>query len=158
MAIKPPIRVALDLETTGLYAEQDAILEIAAIKFQGATILDKMETLISPGRSIPSQRHGRRCRGRSRCRSAFACPRCPRREWRRSHGPRTSPRAHAPSRSRGSRLGGRPGDQAQVRHADHPRCHVDRRAALPASDLDDQWGPQPFDQLLQDRMIRPPAL
>src|SRR5438067_6171530 len=53
MAIKPPIRVALDLETTGLYAEQDAILEIAAIKFQGVTILDKMETLISPGRSIP---------------------------------------------------------------------------------------------------------
>src|SRR5205814_3429583 len=53
MAMKPPIRVALDLETTGLYAEQDAILEIAAIKFQGATILDKMETLISPGRSIP---------------------------------------------------------------------------------------------------------
>jgi DNA polymerase III epsilon subunit family exonuclease len=53
MAIKPPIRVALDLETTGLYAEQDAILEIAAIKFQDATILDTMETLISPGRSIP---------------------------------------------------------------------------------------------------------
>src|SRR5215471_15093585 len=53
IAMKPPIRVALDLETTGLYAEQDAILEIAAIKFQGATILDKMETLISPGRSIP---------------------------------------------------------------------------------------------------------
>ncbi|MGZ6365157.1 MAG: exonuclease domain-containing protein [Ktedonobacteraceae bacterium] len=53
MAMKPPIRVALDLETTGLSAEQDAILEIAAIKFQGATILDKMETLISPGRSIP---------------------------------------------------------------------------------------------------------
>jgi len=53
MAMKPPIRVALDLETTGLSAEQDAILEIAAIKFQGATILDKMESLISPGRSIP---------------------------------------------------------------------------------------------------------
>ncbi len=53
MAMKPPIRVALDLETTGLYAEQDAILEIAAVKFQGSTILDKMETLISPGRSIP---------------------------------------------------------------------------------------------------------
>ena len=53
MAMKPPIRVALDLETTGLYAEQDAILEIAAIKFQGVMILDKMETLISPGRSIP---------------------------------------------------------------------------------------------------------
>jgi ATP-dependent DNA helicase DinG len=53
MVNKPPIRVALDLETTGLHAEQDAILEIAAIKFQGATILDKMETLVSPGRSIP---------------------------------------------------------------------------------------------------------
>src|SRR5229473_2661920 len=53
MVKKPPIRVALDLETTGLNAEQDAILEIAAIKFQGATILEKMETLISPGRSIP---------------------------------------------------------------------------------------------------------
>jgi DNA polymerase III epsilon subunit family exonuclease len=48
-----PIRVALDLETTGLHAEHDAILEIAAIKFQGPTILDTMETLISPGRSIP---------------------------------------------------------------------------------------------------------
>ncbi len=53
MVNKPPIRVALDLETTGLHAEQDAILEIAAIKFQGTTILEKMETLISPGRSIP---------------------------------------------------------------------------------------------------------
>jgi len=53
MAVKPPIRVALDLETTGLSAEQDTILEIAAIKFQGNTILDKMETLISPGRPIP---------------------------------------------------------------------------------------------------------
>ncbi len=53
MVKKPPIRVALDLETTGLHAEQDAILEIAAVKFQGDTILDKMETLISPGRSIP---------------------------------------------------------------------------------------------------------
>ncbi|GAC1565365.1 MAG: helicase C-terminal domain-containing protein [Ktedonobacteraceae bacterium] len=53
MAKQPPIRVALDLETTGLHAEQDAILEVAAVKFQGETILDKMETLIAPGRSIP---------------------------------------------------------------------------------------------------------
>jgi DNA polymerase III epsilon subunit family exonuclease len=49
----PSIRVALDLETTGLHAEQDAILEVAAVKFQGSTILDTMETLVSPGRSIP---------------------------------------------------------------------------------------------------------
>ena len=53
MAKKPPIRVALDLETTGLHAEQDAILEVAAIKFQGTMVLDKMETLVAPGRSIP---------------------------------------------------------------------------------------------------------
>ncbi|HEU5375932.1 MAG TPA: exonuclease domain-containing protein [Ktedonobacteraceae bacterium] len=53
MGKQPSIRVALDLETTGLHAEQDAILEVAAVKFQGAKILDKMETLISPGRSIP---------------------------------------------------------------------------------------------------------
>src|SRR5437660_10620698 len=53
MAKKPPIRVALDLETTGLHADQDAILEVAAIKFQGATILDTFETLIAPGRPIP---------------------------------------------------------------------------------------------------------
>ena len=53
MAKKPPIRVALDLETTGLHAEQDAILEVAAIKFQGQTVLDRFETLVDPGRSIP---------------------------------------------------------------------------------------------------------
>jgi len=53
MVKQPPIRVALDLETTGLHAEQDAILEVAAIKFRGTTVLDKIETLVSPGRSIP---------------------------------------------------------------------------------------------------------
>ncbi|MFL5626980.1 MAG: exonuclease domain-containing protein [Ktedonobacteraceae bacterium] len=53
MAKKPPIRVALDLETTGLNVEQDSILEVAAIKFQGDTVLDTMETLVAPGRSIP---------------------------------------------------------------------------------------------------------
>lgn len=50
---KPPIRVALDLETTGLHAEHDTILEVAAVKFQGTTVLDTLETLIAPGRSIP---------------------------------------------------------------------------------------------------------
>lgn len=53
MSKKSPIRVALDLETTGLHAEQDAILEVAAIKFQGATVLDTLETLVVPGRPIP---------------------------------------------------------------------------------------------------------
>src|SRR5205807_10624977 len=53
MVKKPSIRVALDLETTGLHAEQDSILEVAAIKFQGDTVLDTMETLVAPGRPIP---------------------------------------------------------------------------------------------------------
>lgn len=53
MTKKPPIRVALDLETTGLHAEQDTILEIAAIKFQGDTVLDTFETFVAPGRTIP---------------------------------------------------------------------------------------------------------
>ncbi|GHO64839.1 DNA polymerase III subunit epsilon [Ktedonobacter sp. SOSP1-52] len=53
MAKKSAIRIALDLETTGLHAEQDAILEVAAIKFQGSEVLDTFETFISPGRSIP---------------------------------------------------------------------------------------------------------
>src|SRR5215469_18466002 len=53
MAKKPPIRVALDLETTGLHAELDTILEVAAIKFQGDTVLNRFETLVAPGRSVP---------------------------------------------------------------------------------------------------------
>lgn len=53
MAKKSAIRIALDLETTGLHVEQDAILEVAAVKFQGSDVLDTFETFISPGRSIP---------------------------------------------------------------------------------------------------------
>ena len=53
MAKESPVRVALDLETTGLHVEQDTILEIAAVKFQGNTVLDTLETLVDPGRSIP---------------------------------------------------------------------------------------------------------
>ncbi len=53
MTKKPPVRVALDLETTGLHAEQDAILEVAAIKFQGVTVLDTLQTLVAPGRTVP---------------------------------------------------------------------------------------------------------
>ncbi len=53
MAKQSAIRVALDLETTGLHPEQDAILEVAAIKFQGNNILETFETFVAPGRSIP---------------------------------------------------------------------------------------------------------
>ncbi len=54
MAKKPAaVRVALDLETTGLHVDQDAILEVAAIKFQGKEVIETFETFVSPGRSIP---------------------------------------------------------------------------------------------------------
>ncbi len=50
---KQPVLVALDLETTGLHVEQDAILEVAVIKFRGTTVLDTFETLVAPGRNVP---------------------------------------------------------------------------------------------------------
>jgi len=53
MAKKSAIRVALDLETTGLHPEQDAILEIAAVKFRDSEIIDTFETFVASGRSIP---------------------------------------------------------------------------------------------------------
>ncbi|MBE3558859.1 MAG: hypothetical protein IMW89_06490 [Ktedonobacteraceae bacterium] len=53
MAKNSAVRVALDLETTGLHAEQDAILEVAAIKFRDNEILDTFETFVAPGRPIP---------------------------------------------------------------------------------------------------------
>ncbi|MGZ6390094.1 MAG: exonuclease domain-containing protein, partial [Ktedonobacterales bacterium] len=34
-----PVRVAIDLETTGLHPEQDAVIEIGALKFAGEDVL-----------------------------------------------------------------------------------------------------------------------
>ncbi len=48
-----PVRVAIDLETTGLHADQDAVIEIGALKFAGDEILDTFETFVSPGMAIP---------------------------------------------------------------------------------------------------------
>lgn len=45
--------IALDLETTGLEAERDTIIEIAAIKFENGEIIDTFQTLVNPGRPIP---------------------------------------------------------------------------------------------------------
>jgi DNA polymerase III epsilon subunit family exonuclease len=53
MAKKPPVRIALDLETTGLHPEQDVILEVAAIKFQGGEILEQFESFVTPRRPVP---------------------------------------------------------------------------------------------------------
>ena len=44
--------VALDLETTGLSAERDEIIEIGAVKFRGDEILDTFTTLVNPRRRL----------------------------------------------------------------------------------------------------------
>ena len=47
--------VALDLETTGLDAERDAIIEIGAVRFHEDEVLDTFSTFVKPGRPIPRQ-------------------------------------------------------------------------------------------------------
>lgn len=48
-----PSLVAIDLETTGLDPQKDAIIEIAAVRFSGARVEAEWTTLINPGRPIP---------------------------------------------------------------------------------------------------------
>ncbi len=50
---KAPIYVSLDLETTGLNPENDAITEIAAVKFDGDAVIDTFNSLVNPHRAIP---------------------------------------------------------------------------------------------------------
>jgi len=50
----PQIYIALDLETTGLDAERDAIIEVGAVKFRDDEALDTLSTFVDPGRPIPS--------------------------------------------------------------------------------------------------------
>ena len=45
--------VALDLETTGLDSNRDAIIEIGAVKFQGREVIDTFQTFVNPDRTIP---------------------------------------------------------------------------------------------------------
>ena len=45
--------VSLDLETTGLDSERDAIIEIGIVKFRGDEVLEEWGSLINPGREIP---------------------------------------------------------------------------------------------------------
>jgi ATP-dependent DNA helicase DinG len=49
-----PSLVAIDIETTGLDPNNDAIIEIGAVRFNGTRIEDEWSTLIHPGRPIPS--------------------------------------------------------------------------------------------------------
>jgi len=46
--------VALDLETTGLDADKDTVLEIGAVRFRGPRIEAEFHTLVHPQRPIPS--------------------------------------------------------------------------------------------------------
>jgi DNA polymerase-3 subunit epsilon/ATP-dependent DNA helicase DinG len=45
--------VAFDLETTGLDARLDAIIEIGAVRYRGGEVIDRFETLVNPRRAIP---------------------------------------------------------------------------------------------------------
>src|SRR5512138_1868302 len=45
--------VAIDIETTGLSPDRDAIIEIGAVKFKGHRVEDEWSTVINPGRHIP---------------------------------------------------------------------------------------------------------
>ena len=51
--VSQPIRVALDLETTGLLAEQDSIIEVGAIKFAGDETLETFECFVAPRHTLP---------------------------------------------------------------------------------------------------------
>ena len=55
-AAVPPLEqsiVALDLETTGLNSNSDAILEVGAVRFRGSEVIETFQRLVNPGRPIP---------------------------------------------------------------------------------------------------------
>lgn len=45
--------VAIDIESTGLNADRDAIIEIGAVKFKGHRVEDEWSSLVNPNRHIP---------------------------------------------------------------------------------------------------------
>ena len=49
-----PSIVALDIETTGLDLQKDAITEIGAVRFNGNRVEDEWTTLVNPNRPIPT--------------------------------------------------------------------------------------------------------
>ena len=47
--------VCIDLETTGLQAHADAIIEVGGVRFQGGEVLERYQTFVNPGRrQIPT--------------------------------------------------------------------------------------------------------
>jgi len=51
----PRTYIALDLETTGLDAARDVIIEVGAVKFRDDEVLGTFSTFVRPGRPIPYQ-------------------------------------------------------------------------------------------------------
>lgn len=47
--------IAFDLETTGIQPKTDAIVEIGAVRFDGAEPVETFSTLVNPGRPIPPE-------------------------------------------------------------------------------------------------------
>lgn len=47
--------IAFDLETTGLSADRDEIIEIGAARFRRGEIVERYQTLVNPGKPIPSE-------------------------------------------------------------------------------------------------------
>ena len=47
--------IAFDLETTGIQPKTDAIVEIGAVRFDGAEPVETFCTLVNPGRPIPPE-------------------------------------------------------------------------------------------------------
>ncbi|GAB4453204.1 MAG: helicase C-terminal domain-containing protein [Anaerolineae bacterium] len=47
------VYVSLDIETTGLNAEQDQIIEIGAVRFKGDRVFDTFSQLVNPGCPVP---------------------------------------------------------------------------------------------------------
>ena len=49
--------VSLDLETTGLDPDRDSIIEVGAVKFRGAEVLDTFQSFVNPYRPVPEFVH-----------------------------------------------------------------------------------------------------
>ena len=54
-----PDYTVFDLETTGISANMDDIIEISAVKVKGGIVQDTFSTLVNPGRHIPAHKSTR---------------------------------------------------------------------------------------------------
>ena len=47
--------VVFDVETTGLYSDNDVIIELGAVKVENGEITDKFQSFVNPKRNIPAE-------------------------------------------------------------------------------------------------------